>query len=72
MKPAHEMKYCPRCLASFECKPGNVAQCQCFDVELSRGEKEFISARYDDCLCKNCLLDMKMEYARELHVRKLK
>ncbi len=69
---SHEKKYCPRCYASFECKPGNITQCQCYGVELSESEREYISARYEDCLCRNCLLDMKMEFARDLHTIKIK
>jgi hypothetical protein len=55
----HEEKYCPRCKASFECKVGDIAQCQCNSLALTVEERAFIADRYDDCLCRNCLLELK-------------
>jgi hypothetical protein len=55
----HEIKTCPRCNSSFECKPGNITQCQCFGLKFTEGEKAFIEERYHDCLCKSCLLQLK-------------
>ncbi len=55
----HEEKYCPRCKASFECKVGDIAQCQCNGLGLTAEERAFIADRYDDCLCRNCLLELK-------------
>ncbi len=55
----HEEKYCPRCKAAFECKVGDVAQCQCSGIGLSAEEKIFLQDRYEDCLCRNCLLELK-------------
>jgi hypothetical protein len=51
----HEEKKCPRCNISFECKPGNIGQCQCFGIALSSEEKVFIAEMYNDCLCTRCL-----------------
>ncbi|MEO1009879.1 MAG: cysteine-rich CWC family protein [Bacteroidota bacterium] len=31
----YEPKNCPRCGASFECKPGSIANCQCTQVQLT-------------------------------------
>jgi Cysteine-rich CWC len=58
----HEEKHCPRCQASFECKSGDIAQCQCFGVSLTVEEKAFLEERYEDCLCRNCLLELKQRY----------
>jgi hypothetical protein len=55
----HETKCCPRCSKKFECKPGNITQCQCYSVQLSPEEHEFIKEMYDDCLCHECLLELK-------------
>jgi hypothetical protein len=55
----NETKLCPRCQASFECKPGNITQCQCFGLKFTVEERTFIEQRYHDCLCKNCLLQLK-------------
>jgi hypothetical protein len=57
----HEAKYCPRCKNAFECKPGNIAQCQCYGITFSEQEKEYIRTTYSDCLCSNCLHNIKHE-----------
>ena len=58
----HEEKNCPRCKASFECKVGHIPHCQCYAVKLSDVEREFISKRFTDCLCANCMKAMKSDY----------
>jgi len=55
----HEEKYCPRCRAAFECKVGDVTQCQCYGVRLSPEERSFIEGRYQDCLCRKCLDELQ-------------
>jgi hypothetical protein len=55
----HENKLCPRCKKAFECKPGNITQCQCFSIKLSIEQKAFIEQRYNDCLCENCLATLQ-------------
>jgi hypothetical protein len=55
----HEEKNCPRCRAPFECKVGDVAQCQCAGIGMSAAERQFIADRYQDCLCRKCLLELK-------------
>ncbi len=54
----HEDKYCPRCNRLFECKAGNISQCQCNDVHLSVAAKKLIEEQYNDCLCASCLLEL--------------
>jgi hypothetical protein len=52
----HEPKYCPRCNALFECKPGDVANCQCSEVAVSATVRKMLEqTHWNDCLCKNCL-----------------
>ena len=53
--PRHEQKFCPRCGKSFECKVGNVLQCQCMQVSLTPAERAFMQEQYDDCLCAACM-----------------
>ncbi len=60
----HELHYCPSCQNSFECRVGNIAQCQCFGIELTELQKEWIQNQFDDCLCAACLL--KIQEGREL------
>lgn len=55
----HEEKNCPRCQAPFECKVGDVSHCQCFGITFTVEEKQFIEERYADCLCRNCLIELK-------------
>ena len=51
----HEVKNCPRCKAAFECKPGNITQCQCTTIRLTAEQRAYIAQRYNDCLCNACL-----------------
>jgi hypothetical protein len=55
----YEIKSCPRCGTKFECKPGNITQCQCYSVSLTKDESVFIKEIYDECLCAKCLFKMK-------------
>jgi Cysteine-rich CWC len=57
----HETKSCPRCNRSFECKPGNITQCQCFGIKLTIEQKAYVELRYEDCLCRNCLSILQNE-----------
>lgn len=59
----HEEKSCPRCGVKFECKVGDITNCQCYGVELTAGEEAFITQSYSDCLCRNCLLQLKSRYS---------
>ena len=58
----HEEKKCPRCSQPFECKVGNINNCQCNGIKLTDAEKTFIESRYQDCLCRNCLMDLKQGF----------
>ncbi|MCS6933715.1 MAG: cysteine-rich CWC family protein [Chitinophagales bacterium] len=51
----HEIKTCPRCGNVFECKVGDIANCQC-NIPLSDRTKKFLAGTYYDCLCASCLL----------------
>lgn len=57
----HETKNCPRCNMAFECKPGNITQCQCFGIVMTTEQKAYIELRYNDCLCRNCLIQLQNE-----------
>lgn len=64
----HEEKYCPRCQSAFECKVGAVTQCQCSGIGLSPEERQFIADRYQDCLCRKCLLELKQGLGRIIFI----
>jgi hypothetical protein len=57
----HEHKTCPRCGGEFQCKPGNITQCQCFGIQFSAEQKKHIEQRYQDCLCRKCLQTLQNE-----------
>jgi hypothetical protein len=63
--PQHENKKCPRCNRFFECKVGNIAECQCSKVNLSYEERVFIENKYLDCLCGQCL--QALQFENKLH-----
>ncbi|MDE3142544.1 MAG: cysteine-rich CWC family protein [Bacteroidota bacterium] len=58
----HENKNCPRCNTSFECKVGNVLECQCSQVKLKYDERVYVESLYTDCLCINCLRILQQQY----------
>jgi len=60
---AHEEKYCPRCNKAFECRVGNITQCQCYGISLSADERAYAENLFSDCLCKECLLQLKNDFA---------
>ncbi|MGH8710180.1 MAG: cysteine-rich CWC family protein [Burkholderiales bacterium] len=68
--PRHEDKICPRCGATFECKAGTVLICQCSTVGLSREKQAYVMSYYDDCLCTDCLRELKANHV--LHRKRQK
>jgi len=56
-----EQKNCPRCIKAFECNAGNIGDCQCNVISLTAEERDFITEKYTDCLCRSCLLELKNE-----------
>ena len=51
-------KSCPHCHCEFECRNDNVLECDCVHVILTREALAYISDRYSDCLCVNCLQEI--------------
>ena len=60
--PQHETKNCPRCGNSFECKLGNVLECQCNSIQLGFDERNYVENIYTDCLCIHCLHVLRYEH----------
>ena len=58
----HEQKNCPRCETAFQCKVGDIANCQCSQFTLNAGEIAFMEELYDDCLCITCIHELKRRY----------
>ncbi|MCF8226689.1 MAG: cysteine-rich CWC family protein [Bacteroidales bacterium] len=53
-------KSCPKCHSAFECRNDNIMECACVDVILSAEDRNYISGKYDDCLCVDCLVELKV------------
>lgn len=68
----HEQKYCPRCAIVFECKVGNITQCQCSNIDLGVEEQTYIGFLYQDCLCAACIKVLRAEYNRNKFKERLK
>ena len=51
----HESKICSSCKTEFECKVGDIANCQCSQIKLSDAAQLFLAENFSDCLCLNCL-----------------
>ncbi|WPP50404.1 cysteine-rich CWC family protein [Catalinimonas niigatensis] len=56
----HETKYCPICKSAFECKPGNITQCQCFGIPIDGETAQYIREKYEACLCRSCLEKLRI------------
>ena len=68
----HEEKICPKCNEKFECKIGSILLCQCTTVKLNEVEKDYIKEQHNDCLCANCMKELKAEYHNKRLKNKLK
>ena len=66
--PQHEQKICPRCNQPLECKVGDIVHCQCSSIYLTLEERSFIEDHYSDCLCINCLKELKNRYTHKNEV----
>lgn len=61
----HETKHCPRCGVAFECKVGNITQCQCYGITLTTPEQEYIYKQFADCLCLACIKNIRVQLSTE-------
>lgn len=50
---------CPRCGGTLICTKNS--NCFCMNIELSEETKDYISKKYDTCLCEICLLELECE-----------
>jgi hypothetical protein len=63
MMGKHEEKLCPRCGALFECRVGDILRCQCAPVPLTAAQADYVRARFEGCLCADCLRTLRAEHA---------
>jgi hypothetical protein len=59
-----DIKICPVCKNSFECKAGSMERCLCTTVTLSEDVRDYLRTRFDDCLCIECLKMSKAEHEK--------
>lgn len=50
-------KQCERCESTFQCTLNG--SCWCTTTHLNEKEKDYIMDLYDDCLCENCIKEIK-------------
>ena len=55
----HEIRVCKRCGSRFECRVGDVSNCQCANISLSDATRKFLDNTYFGCLCANCLTEIE-------------
>lgn len=54
-------KTCERCGKAFDCRPDDIANCQCSGVKLSPETRQELAENYRDCLCVECLKEVQEE-----------
>ena len=57
----HEIIVCKRCGSHFECKVGDVSNCQCSNVLLSDVTRKYLDNTFYGCLCANCLTEIEIK-----------
>ncbi len=60
--PLHKIKNCPHYSQVIPCRMGDIGHCDSTRIHLSLEEKAFVEDRYHNCLCLNCLKDLKNKY----------
>ena len=68
----HEDKICGNCGIAFECKVGNITQCQCYGITLNNEEHQYISKQFTDCICIECIKSLRTEYNTSIFVTQIK
>jgi len=51
-----EKKICPICGNDVGCTLNS--SCWCFSVDVPLKVREYLSIEYEDCICKECLLEL--------------
>jgi hypothetical protein len=53
-------KICPHCQSNFECRNDQIMECDCVNVILTKEALRYVSSRYADCLCVDCLNEINL------------
>lgn len=59
MYPKFEPRECARCKKRHICTLS--VQCNCFDAEITDKVMDYITLHFDDCLCNDCLEELKKD-----------
>lgn len=54
--PKEQSKECPHCGKPFVCSMNS--HCWCFEVIIPFDVQDYIAARYDDCICRDCICEI--------------
>ena len=57
MYPKYEPRECARCKEHHICTLS--VHCTCFEMEITDKVMDYITLHFDDCLCKDCLEELK-------------
>ena len=60
----HEIIPCERCRKRIVCKANSYTKCQCSTIQLNLNEVQYVSEKFEGCLCSACLLELKEEYSQ--------
>ncbi len=60
-------KSCSRCQREFVCNPDDILNCDCHKIHLSLEETQFVASQFNDCICNNCLLELKHHYSLKIN-----
>lgn len=60
-----ESKECGNCSGQFECKPENIAECECSEVKLSEEAKKKLAEDFKDCVCSGCLRSIARQFEND-------
>ena len=55
---AAQIKTCPRCNTTFRCCAASIETCACYGIPLNTKQSKQLLKQYNDCLCRNCLLEI--------------
>lgn len=53
-----DIKTCPRCQQLFECKPGAITECACYQIHLTPHQRSVMEKKFRSCLCPGCLVQI--------------
>ncbi len=48
-------KLCERCGTTFECNAGDIKNCACNKINITKEIRAVIRSKYKNCLCMDCL-----------------